>query len=306
MTRSFGLVGGVLVGALCGCSSAGSSASMGGGTDNAKPSGANAGTSYTATGGSPAIVVPGAAAGLPAEQEQSLSFLAPQPGKRYVYVANPTRDSVAVIDSVSLAIAEVTPGDMPTYVATVPGEDVALVVNAGSSTLSVLRTTATGTTVSSPLPTIKGANAIAIAPDGAHAVVWFDVAQPNAKILSGSFQNVSLVTLSAAGDKAFTVTVGFKPSAVVFSDDGKAAFVVTSDGISELRFATLQTSAIAPLVRIESSAASASGPDAGTASPDAEGVPDAGAASGDGGSGSEAGAGGSDAVPPIADAARAP
>ena len=279
---------------------------MGGGTDNAKPSGANAGTSYTATGGSPAIVVPGAAAGLPAEQEQSLSFLAPQPGKRYVYVANPTRDSVAVIDSVSLAIAEVTPGDMPTYVATVPGEDVALVVNAGSSTLSVLRTTATGTTVSSPLPTIKGANAIAIAPDGAHAVVWFDVAQPNAKILSGSFQNVSLVTLSAAGDKAFTVTVGFKPSAVVFSDDGKAAFVVTSDGISELRFATLQTSAIAPLVRIESSAASASGPDAGTASPDAEGVPDAGAASGDGGSGSEVEAGGSDAVPPIADAARAP
>jgi hypothetical protein len=233
---------------------------------------------------------PGGATALAPENEQSLTFLAPQPGKRYVYVANPTRDSVAVIDSVSLAIAEVTPGDTPTYVATIPGEDVALVINTGSSTLSVLRTTDAGTTVSSPLPIIKGANAIAIAPGGAHAVVWFDVAQPNARILSGSFQNVSLVTLSTASDRAFTVTVGFKPSAVVFSDDGTAAFVITSDGISELRFASLQTSAIAPLVRIESSAAP--GSDAGSASPDVGVLPDVGAPSLDGGA--EAGSSGED------------
>jgi hypothetical protein len=306
MTKSYGLIAGMLVGALCGCSSSGGEASMAGGTDNAKPMGGayGGGNPRAAAGGStgslgPAVIGGGTAA-LPPEQEQSLTFLAPQPGKRYVYVANPTRDSVAVIDSVSLAIAEVTPGDTPTYVATVSGEDVALVINAGSSTLSVLRTTDAGTTVSSPLPIVKGANAIAIAPGGAHAVVWFDVAQPNAKILSGSFQNVSLVTLSAAGDKAFTVTVGFEPSAVVFSDDGTAAFVVTKDGISELRFASLQTSAIAPLVRIESSAAAASSPDAGTASPDAGAVPDvdapsldegsgAGSSSEDGGSAREAG-----------------
>jgi DNA-binding beta-propeller fold protein YncE len=234
----------------------------------------------------------------PPEQERLLDFLVPQPGKQYVYAANPTRDTVAVIDSVSLAIAEVTPGDTPTYVATVPGEDVALVINTGSSTLSVLRTTGAGTTVSSPLPIVKGANAISIAPGGAHAVVWFDVTQPNATALSGSFQDVSLVTLAESNDKAFSVTVGFKPSAVVFSNDGKAAFVVTSDGISELRFADLQGPAIAPLVRIGSSAAANS--DAGTAGPGQ--VPEAGASIPDGGSASEVGA----AAPLKADAATAP
>ena len=302
MTKSHGLIGGVLLGVLCGCSSSSDSPANGAGENSGQKYGVDASARpaiVPAAGGAMAIGAGGAA--LPPEQEQSLSFLVPQPGKRYVYVANPTRDSVAVIDSVSLAIAEVTPGDTPTYLATVPGEDVALVVNTGSSTLSVLRTSETGTTVSSPLPIINGANAIAIAPDGTHAVVWFDVAQPNAKTLSGSFQDVSLVTLSASADKAFTVTVGFKPSAVVFSDDGKAAFVVTSDGISELRFASLQASAIAPLVRLASPAGPASGSDAGSAGPDAEvvrdvGVPgldggaEFGASSGDGGSTSEVGA----------------
>ena len=240
------------------------------------------------TGGKPAIAGNGAggAPALPPEQEQALDFLVPQPGKQYVYAANPTRDTVAVIDSVSLAIAEVTPGDTPTYLATVPGEDVALVINAGSSTLSVLRTTGAGTTVSSPLPIVKGANAIAIAPGGAHAVVWFDATQPKAIAVSGSFQDVSLVTLAQSNDRAFSITVGFKPSAVVFSNDGKAAFVVTSDGISELRFADLQGPAIAPLVRIVSSPATE--PDAGTAGTDQG--PEAGAPSWDGGSASEVGA----------------
>jgi len=306
MTKLYGLIGGALVVALWGCSSSsGGASSKNGSGDNAYASGGYQ-YSFSGTGGATAGV-PGIALGggtaLPPEQEQALDFLTPQPGKQYVYVANPTRDSVAVIDSVSLAIVEVTPGDTPTYVATVPGEDVALVINAGSNTLSVLRTTGTGTTVSSPLPIIKGANAIAIAPGGAHAVVWFDVAQPNAKTLSGSFQDVSLVTLSASGDSAFTVTVGFKPSAVVFSDDGKAAFVVTSDGISELRFANLRTSAIAPLVRLTSPVAS--GADAGSAAPDAGAVGDAAAASGDGGGESEVGTVGSDALPATSDTAPA-
>jgi hypothetical protein len=254
------------------------------------------------TGGKSAIAGNGAggAPALPPEQEQALDFLVPQPGKQYVYAANPTRDTVAVIDSVSLAIAEVTPGDTPTYLATVPGEDVALVINAGSSTLSVLRTTGAGTTVSSPLPIIKGANVIAIAPGGAHAVVWFDVTQPKATALSGSFQTVSLVTLAESNDKAFTVTVGFKPTAVVFSNDGKAAFVVTSDGISELRFAEVQGPEIAPLVRIQSSPASAMNSDAGAAGTDQ--LPEAGASDVDGGSVGEVGT----AAPVKSDAANAP
>ena len=302
MTKSHGLLGGLLAGALCVCGCAGSSDSSNSGGEYPGPS-RDAGMSssgYGGEGGNAAIVGNGSGgATTPPEQEQSLDFLVPQPGKQYVYAANPTRDTVAVIDSVSLAIAEVTPGDTPTYLATVPGQDVALVINTGSNTLSVLRTTNAGTTVSSPLPIIKGANLIAIAPGGAHAVVWFDVTQPNASALTGSLQDVSLVTLAESNDKAFTVTVGFKPTAVVFSNDGKAAFVVTSDGISELRFAEVQGPEIAPLVRIQSSPASALNSDAGAAG--TYQLPEAGVPSLDGGSVGEVGA----ATPVNSDAARA-
>ena len=80
------------------------------------------------SGGSSSIVVGPAAAAdaaLPPENEQKLDFLAPQAGARYVYVANPSRNTVSIIDSTNLSVVEVEPGDSPTYVSTVPGTDVA-------------------------------------------------------------------------------------------------------------------------------------------------------------------------------------
>ena len=80
----------------------------------------------------------------PPELEERRAFQTPQAGGRYVYVANPTRDTVAVIDSSTLAIQSVETGDGPTHLVTVPGQDIALVINVNSHTLSVLRTTASG------------------------------------------------------------------------------------------------------------------------------------------------------------------
>ena len=193
---------------------------------------------------------------LPPEQEQKLDFLAPQAGAHFVYVANPTRNTVSVIDSTTLAINELAPGDSPTYVATVPGQDIALVINAGSHTLRIL----TGTTMNdSPIPIVTKANTIAISPDGLHAVIWFDGSQlgtggsTSATTAAGSSQEVSVVSLSPTMDKSrvvISMSVGLNPSAVVFSSDSTAAFVVTDDGISELRFATITAPAIAPFTSL--------------------------------------------------------
>ncbi len=213
-------------------------------------------------GGSAGSTGAGGASALPPEQEQKLDFLAPQAGARYVYVANPSRNTVSVIDSTTLAIDELAPGDSPTYVATVPGKDIALVVNAGSHTLRVLR----GTTMNeAPVPIVVKANTISVSPDGLHAVIWFDASQipltgsggsPTASSSSGSTQEVSVVTVSSttdgSGDKVISMSVGYNPSAVVFSSDNTAAFVVTDDGISELRFATITAPAIAPFTSIGS------------------------------------------------------
>lgn len=218
------------------------------------------------------------------EQQVKIDYLTPQGGKSRVYVANPTRNTVTIINSSTLAISEQATGDTPSYVATVPGQDVALVINAGSHTLRVIREDSLG---AASYPVVAKANAIAISPDGLHAVVWFDVSQVTGSTTSttGSTQEVSLVSFGSATvpDKVVSVSVGYNPSAVVFSSDSSAAFVVTDDGISELRFAAITGPTVAPFTRIDNGALTLAGPDAGVAGLDAGTAPPADAGTFDGG-----------------------
>ncbi len=188
--------------------------------------------------------------GPPPEIEMHRSFLTPQAGGRFVYVANPARDTVAVIDSTSLSIQSVEVGRRPTYLMTVTGRDEAIVLNVGSNSASILRTTTgTGTRVSS-VPVFQGANAIAIAPDGRHAIVYLDTNVPGASTSGGSFQDLALITLEPGMDRVVQLTVGFRPVDVLFSADSSAAFVVTEDGISILRFADITGPTIVPNVSL--------------------------------------------------------
>ena len=278
--------------AVIGCSAGGSEGS-------GKLSGGSSSGNYTADAGVGlgSDRIPDAAAALPPENEQNVSFLAPRAGARYVYVANPTRNTVSIIDSQTLAVTEVAPGDSPTYVATVPGQDVALVINVGSHTLRILRGTAMN---AAPIPIVAQANAVAISPDGLHAVIWFDTAQGLAGATStsaSSAQEVSVVSLSDAMEKAFAMSVGYNPSAVVFSEDNAAAFVVADNGISELRFADITAPAIAPFTPYTSTTTRLAGIDGGVSTPDAQSPPlppsgtrvDGGVSALDGGVATEAG-----------------
>ncbi len=185
--------------------------------------------------------------GLPVEMHQSVSFQTPQAGGRYVYVADPSGDLVAVIDSSTLAIQTVGAGAAPTYLATVPGHDLAVVVNVRSSTATILRTADGGTTTDT-LPLAPGATALAVSPDGHHVVAWQDYSAPDAGIATGSFQDLTVLTLDPAGDTSIHMTVGFMPRAVSFSADGASAYIVTSDGVSVLHFADVTGPAIVPNV----------------------------------------------------------
>ncbi len=248
----------------CGADSSGNSPGGGGGV------GTDASPGQSRDSGAGGAVDVGAPP-LPPEVEERRSFELPQAGARFVYVANPRRDTVAVIDSRTLAIQTVEAGDGPTHVATLPGRDVALVINVNAQSLSILRT-GEGGTATSQLPIVRGANAIEVAPDGAHAVVWLDTNRPNQGVPAGSFQDVTLLTLTEGMERAVQLSVGFRPLDVVFSQDGSAAFVVTEDGISILRFADITGPTIVPSVSLGHDG-SLPPPDAGT--PDA-GTPDAG------------------------------
>ena len=159
----FGLGAVAMVG-LAGCSQGsesggslpnGASGSMGAGGSSASVPFGSVAVGGTAAASPPVVV--------PSETGQTLNFLPPSAGARYVYVANPARDTVSIIDSTNRAITEITTGDTPTYLATVPGQDVALVINVGSHTLSVLRATAMD---ANPITVVPKANTLAISPDG--------------------------------------------------------------------------------------------------------------------------------------------
>jgi YVTN family beta-propeller protein len=241
-------------GALVGCGGMASDASsrkgneegVGGGAGKGSAPGANNGGSSGSGNnmGADPVMPP------PPEMEERRSFETPRAGARYVYVANPRRDTVAVIDSTNLATRSIQVGDTPTYLQTLPGKDVALVINVGSRDVSILRTEANGTRTST-VPVVPGVNALSVAPDGRHVVAWFQ--SPNrpggAGGPPGSFQDVSLITLGEK-DEAVGLTVGFRPSDVAFAADGSAAFVITEDGVSVLRFADIRGPALAPLVPV--------------------------------------------------------
>ena len=248
----------------------------GNGMAGSSGSGYGAGGSTLSLGGSAGSSGSGGAT-TPPEQEQKLDFLAPQAGAHYVYVANPSRNTVSAINSTTLAITELAPGDSPTYVATVPGQDIALVINAGSHTLRILN----GTSMNdSPIPIVTKANTISISPNGLHAVIWFDASQllgtggsAASTTATGSSQEVSVVDLSTTALKdevVISMSVGLNPSAVVFSSDSTAAFVVTDDGISELRFANITVPAIAPFTSIGNVSTVSLASDAGAPLPSAQ------------------------------------
>lgn len=248
---------------------------MGCGAGDSSPSlpGGRFFTDAGSAGGFDTGAFPGAEAGLPPEVEEQRAFETPQAGSRYVYVANPRRDNVAVIDSRTLAITSVEAGDGPTHLVTIPERDgapvdEALVINVNASTATLLRTTAAGTSTVQ-MPVVGGANAVAVAPRGHYAVVYLDTSRPNQGVPAGSFQEVAVLRLDPGMERGLLLSVGFRPISVVFSEDGETGFVITEDGVSILRFGALTGPALVPTVSFYDDSIVA--------------VADAGAAAGDGG-----------------------
>ena len=147
----------------------------------------------------------------------------PRASANYVFVANPEGRAVVIIDSRELTIRAVETGNAPTYLRTVPGRDAALVLNVGSRDASVVQIGRDGTPSHARLDVVKGANSIEMAPDGKHAVVFFDAEAEIAGEDFGDFQSVSVVGLASDKTWETTMTVGFKPERVVFQDDGERA-----------------------------------------------------------------------------------
>jgi DNA-binding beta-propeller fold protein YncE len=183
---------------------------------------------------------------LPPEVEQE--FSPPASGNRYVYVALPEQDVVVRIDSETLEVTSLVVGDRPTVLATAPGRDLAVVLNSGSDSLSILRTSdGVDTIVNLDAP--PHLNRLAIGPLGTVALAYFELEQADTQGI-GSFQDVSLVDLTPGQQAVFNVSVGFRPRDVMFSASEQTAFVITEDGVSILDTQDLSGGYVAPTVAV--------------------------------------------------------
>ncbi len=203
-----------------------SSGSFGGGASSDAKSSADDTAAGTGGGGTQ----------LPAENEKTYDFGAPEGSPSFIFIPSAGTDNLVKISGATLQVTLVEVGDRPIVAKTVPGHDAVLVINAGSDDVAYVRSTASGDTVDF-LPITPHANALAVSPDGNSAIAWYDHAHAIAGEPAGSLQDVTLFHL---GDKptAANLAVGFHPTLVTFQSDGSQAFVVTDDGVCVVRPAT--------------------------------------------------------------------
>lgn len=171
---------------------------------------------------------------LPEEVEDDSAYRAPVATGRYLWSANPESGRVALIDVENLT-AEVLPAGLgPTFLTSVgnPDEPRALVINTGSSDVSRFRVQSGGEVLIDKVATHTGANRWSSSASGKWAVVW-SRPEPGQKL--DPTEGLQEITVLALGEEKMTatrVTVGYRPSQVVVSDDDTRLVVVSEEGIT--------------------------------------------------------------------------
>lgn len=200
------------------------------------PSGA-AGSSSSAGGGAPGAAGSGTA-GLPPEMELDQSFRAPVATGKTLWTANPDSGRVALIDAQTLKVRMTNAGFGPTYLAAVPskpGTDSAIVINVGSHDASFMQATAQEIEVTN-IETHVGANAWTISADGQRAIAWTDSAhvEGGASDPVNGYSELTVIDLSATPPVGTRLSVGFRPSQVLFDATAEHAFALVAEGITVL------------------------------------------------------------------------
>ena len=183
--------------------------------------------------------IPGAgAAPLPPEKELDQSFRAPVATGKVLWSANPDSGRVALIDAKTLSVRMTNAGFGPTYLAAVPskaGTDSAIVINVGSHDASWFVASGTDINVVT-IATHVGANAWSVSADGRFAIAWTDAArieggQPDSV---NGYSELTVIDLATSPPISTRLSVGFRPSQVVFDAGAKHAYAVVDEGISVL------------------------------------------------------------------------
>lgn len=171
--------------------------------------------------------------GAPPEKEVESDYEAPVATGNVVWIANPKSGRVALVDASTLQVRTVEAGNGPTYLASVPGQEVdtTLVLNVLSEDATLLKATPTGIT-STTFKTAHQANTLVFSEDGRFAIAWADARKlPSAPRTQG-FQDLTVLDL--VNGTSTILAVGYRPVAVGFAQGKPRAHAVTQDGVAIL------------------------------------------------------------------------
>ncbi|HEX3776646.1 MAG TPA: hypothetical protein VHV51_19370 [Polyangiaceae bacterium] len=235
IARREGVALALLASTWCACSSSADAQADGafGGPPVVSVGGSSA-TSPGASGGSFNIGTGGTSA-LPPEMELDTTFRAPVATGRVLWSSNPDSGRVALIDAQTLKVRMTNAGFGPTYLAAVPSEDgtdSAIVLNVGSHDASFMQASADQIAVTA-IPTNSGDNSWAISRDGRFAIAWTDATQVQGTLdPSDGLSELTVIDLSAMPPASTRLSVGFRPSQIVFDATDAHAYAVVDEGIS--------------------------------------------------------------------------
>lgn len=190
----------------------------------------------------------GGGSSTPPETEDDAFFaLPPAQTDVYVFIANPSRNTVTRVNVQTLQVRTTPVGVDPQITATTSDWTTAVVFNRGDDSVSILDADTLDQIV---VGVRDNFNQMKLSPDGRFAVLWHDQAaerpdDPPAEGLQ-SFNEASFVDL-ATGEH-WPMAVGYNPRDVVFTPDGAVAAIVSDD---YLAIVDLMSAALAPrLIRL--------------------------------------------------------
>ncbi|NCG20131.1 MAG: hypothetical protein GWP91_14070 [Rhodobacterales bacterium] len=175
---------------------------------------------------------------IPPEEEDDAFFkLPPAQTPDYVFVANPTRNTVTRVNVQTLAVDTSQVGINPQLVQTTDDYQTAVVFNSGEDSVSILDI---DTMAQSIVPVRDNMNAMRLSPGGQYAVLWHDAdaESPDESAAGGlqSFNEASFVDLDSGAH--FPMAVGFNPRDVMFSASGEVAVVVSDEYLAIVQLDT--------------------------------------------------------------------
>jgi len=163
--------------------------------------------------------------GYDSEVEADEVGLLPTATERYIFVANPNRNTVSRVTVADMSVVTAEVGVDPRVVRASPDHSTAVVFNRGTDDLSIVDSE---TMAVRTVPVRPDFNAMVMSPDGAFVACFHDLQVREADDLSDgawSFNEVSLVEV--ASGEHWPLVVGFNPRDIQFSDDSERMVVVS-------------------------------------------------------------------------------